>query len=94
MGFAFQRSDGGRLAEQELAFIGIEMDQPVIESALIACLQSNEKTAMGPADWAEMDDPFAALPLPIRRAVPEFNGPSGPEPLQERTPAHADAQTN
>ncbi|MCG8585730.1 MAG: zinc metallochaperone GTPase ZigA [Pirellulales bacterium] len=48
---------------QELVFIGIELDQPVIESALIDCLLTNEEMVDGPDAWAELDDPFpVALP--------------------------------
>ena len=58
---------------QELVFIGIDMDQPVIESALIECLLTNEEMSMGTADWAEMNDPFPAPPLlDEKSSVDEF----------------------
>ena len=43
---------------QELVFIGIEMDQAVIESALAACLLTDEEMTLGPDRWAEFADPF------------------------------------
>jgi len=47
---------------QELVFIGIEMDQPVIESALIGCLLTNEEMAFGPFGWSKLHDPFPVAP--------------------------------
>ncbi|MBM4002053.1 MAG: GTP-binding protein [Planctomycetes bacterium] len=47
---------------QELVFIGIEMDQPVIESALIDCLLTNEEMLLGPAGWSDFEDPFPVAP--------------------------------
>jgi len=47
---------------QELVFIGIDMDQPVIESALIECLLTNEEMLLGPAGWSDFEDPFPVAP--------------------------------
>lgn len=47
---------------QELVFIGIDMDQPVIESALIDCLLTNEEMTLGSEGWAAIDDPFPVSP--------------------------------
>jgi G3E family GTPase len=43
---------------QELVFIGIGMDEIEIYDSLQECLLTDEEFAMGPAAWAELDDPF------------------------------------
>lgn len=45
---------------QELVFIGIDMDQPVIESNLEHCLLTDDELADGPAIWSTWFDPFPA----------------------------------
>ncbi len=43
---------------QELVFIGIELDRPLIESALNHCLLTDEEMECGPAVWSAFQDPF------------------------------------
>lgn len=43
---------------QELVFIGIKMNRDRIVHALEACLLTDEEMARGPAEWAELPDPF------------------------------------
>ena len=62
---------------QELVFIGIDLDQPVIESALIDCLLTNEEMAGGPVAWAELNDPF-----PVAVSYEEM--PADEFPLSEK----------
>jgi len=57
---------------QELVFIGIDMDQPVIESALIECLLTNEEMAIGSASWSELEDPFPVAPPDEEMPVDEY----------------------
>jgi G3E family GTPase len=45
---------------QELVFIGIDMDRPLIESALEECLLTDEEYAAGPEAWSCFHDPFPA----------------------------------
>ncbi|MEZ6100980.1 MAG: zinc metallochaperone GTPase ZigA [Pirellulaceae bacterium] len=46
---------------QEIVFIGIEMDQPVIESMLEDCLLTDEEIEQGPNAWASYDDPLPRM---------------------------------
>jgi G3E family GTPase len=46
---------------QELVFIGMQMDQALIESRLNATLLTDEEMAAGPEAWRHYDNPFAAL---------------------------------
>lgn len=43
---------------QELVFIGIEMDEVEIYDSLQSCLLTDEELALGPAAWADFEDPF------------------------------------
>jgi G3E family GTPase len=43
---------------QELVFIGIDMDEVDIYDSLQACLLTDEEFALGPAAWADFEDPF------------------------------------
>ncbi|XZE20929.1 zinc metallochaperone GTPase ZigA [Pirellulaceae bacterium SH449] len=43
---------------QELVFIGIDMDEVEIYDSLQACLLTDEELALGPAAWADFEDPF------------------------------------
>lgn len=47
---------------QELVFIGIDMDRPVIESALVECLLTDEEMSLGAAAWSALEDPFPIPP--------------------------------
>lgn len=46
---------------QEIVFIGIEMDRPVIESLLEDCLMTDEEMAEGPDAWASYEDPLPMI---------------------------------
>ncbi|MEN1679671.1 MAG: zinc metallochaperone GTPase ZigA [Planctomycetota bacterium] len=46
---------------QEIVFIGIEMDRPVIESMLEDCLLTDEEMEQGQEAWADYDDPLPAV---------------------------------
>ncbi|MEM8864409.1 MAG: GTP-binding protein [Planctomycetota bacterium] len=46
---------------QEIVFIGIDMDRPVIESLLEDCLLTDEEMEQGPTAWANYEDPLPAL---------------------------------
>ncbi|MEM6798143.1 MAG: GTP-binding protein, partial [Planctomycetota bacterium] len=48
---------------QEIVFIGIDMDRPVIESLLESCTLTDEEMEEGPAAWAMYDDPLPAIEL-------------------------------
>lgn len=49
---------------QELVFIGLELDEPGLRTALDACLLTESEIATGPTNWLTFDDP-----LPSFRAV-------------------------
>ncbi|MEM8945333.1 MAG: GTP-binding protein [Planctomycetota bacterium] len=55
----FQEPFGDR--RQEIVFIGIDMDRPVIESLLEGCLLTDEELEEGPAAWANYEDPLPAI---------------------------------
>ncbi|MEM1013797.1 MAG: zinc metallochaperone GTPase ZigA [Planctomycetota bacterium] len=57
----FEEPYGDR--RQEIVFIGIGMDRPVIESRLEDCLLTDEEMAEGPAAWAKYDDPLPAIEI-------------------------------
>ncbi|MEM9657073.1 MAG: GTP-binding protein, partial [Planctomycetota bacterium] len=57
----FEEPFGDR--RQEIVFIGIEIDRPVIESMLEACLLTDEEMREGPAVWSRYDDPLPAIEL-------------------------------
>ena len=44
--------------QQELVFIGINMDRPAMEKMLDACILTNEEFKLGPEGWAHFEDPF------------------------------------
>ncbi len=46
---------------QEIVFIGVDMDQKAIEASLNAALLTAEEMSEGPAAWAKLNDPFAAM---------------------------------
>ncbi|MEM9185655.1 MAG: GTP-binding protein [Planctomycetota bacterium] len=46
---------------QEIVFIGIDMDRPVIESLLEDCLLTDEELEQGPEAWAGYEDPLPAI---------------------------------
>ncbi len=48
---------------QEIVFIGIDMDRPVIESLLEGCALTDEEMAEGPASWATYSDPLPAIEI-------------------------------
>ncbi|QDU98851.1 zinc metallochaperone GTPase ZigA [Lignipirellula cremea] len=52
----FQQPFGDR--RQELVFIGIDMHQSRIESALASCLLTNEELSLGQETWSLLEDPF------------------------------------
>ena len=56
---AFEEPYGDR--RQEIVFIGIDMDRPVIESLLEGCLLTDEEMEEGPAAWARYDDPLPTI---------------------------------
>lgn len=43
---------------QELVFIGIELDRPLLEDALNDCLLTDTEIALGEAVWREFEDPL------------------------------------
>jgi hypothetical protein len=43
---------------QEIVFIGMDMDRPVIESMLEECLLTDEEMSEGPAAWTGYEDPL------------------------------------
>ncbi|QDU57914.1 GTP-binding protein [Aeoliella mucimassa] len=43
---------------QEIVFIGVDMDRPVIESLLEECLLTNDELSQGPAVWSTYEDPL------------------------------------
>lgn len=43
---------------QELAVIGIGMDEPALRAMFDACLLTDREMALGPAGWAAFPDPF------------------------------------
>lgn len=49
---------------QELVFIGLELDEPELRTALDACLLTESESAADPAEWLMFDDP-----LPLFRTV-------------------------
>ena len=57
----FQEPYGDR--RQEIVFIGIDMDRPVIESMLEDCLLTDEELAEGPDAWADYGDPLPQIEL-------------------------------
>lgn len=44
--------------QQELVFIGIDLEKEKIIESLNKCLIDDEKLSKGPADWLDMKDPF------------------------------------
>lgn len=48
---------------QELVFIGIDMDRPVIESMLEDCLLTDEEMEEGPVAWADYYDPLPRIEI-------------------------------
>ncbi len=46
---------------QEIVFIGIDMDRPVIESLLEECLLTDEELMAGPEVWLTYDDPLPQI---------------------------------
>lgn len=54
---------------QELVFIGIGMDEPVIRNALEECLLTDEEYAEGIHAWQCLEDPFPPWNLTIDEAV-------------------------
>lgn len=45
-------------AQQELVFIGIDMNEPALRATLDACLLTDDELAEGPGGWMTYDDPF------------------------------------
>ena len=60
-----RREFGGPFGDrrQEIVFIGIDMDRPVIESMLEDCLLTDAEMEAGPAAWASYDDPLPTIEL-------------------------------
>ncbi|QDT68488.1 Putative metal chaperone YciC [Planctomycetes bacterium MalM25] len=56
---SFEGPHGDR--RQEIVFIGIEMDRPVIESLLNECLLTDEEMAQGQAAWARYENPLPEI---------------------------------
>jgi G3E family GTPase len=52
----FEEPYGDR--RQEIVFIGIDMDRPVIESLLQDCLLTDDEMMQGPQVWATYEDPL------------------------------------
>ena len=50
--------------QQELVFIGIDLDRAGVEQALELCLLSDEELALGEAAWRAFADPFDPWVLP------------------------------
>ena len=55
----FQEPFGDR--RQEIVFIGLDMDRPVIESLLEECLLTDEELSLGPNVWKSYEDPLPAM---------------------------------
>ena len=55
----FEEPYGDR--RQEIVFIGLDMDRPVIESQLEDCLLTDEELRLGPAVWESYEDPLPAF---------------------------------
>jgi G3E family GTPase len=49
---------------QELVFIGIDMNEPLLRAGLDQCLLRDEEYAQGPAAWALFPDPLAPWDAP------------------------------
>jgi G3E family GTPase len=49
---------------QEMVFIGIDMAQAEIEATLNGCLLTDEEMQLGPAAWANWEDPFGQWQAP------------------------------
>ena len=60
--------------QQQLVFIGIDMDQEAITAALNRCLLDEEEMSQGPEAWAAYDDPFG--PWEVVQAGDEVSEPS------------------
>lgn len=46
---------------QELVFIGVDLDRPLLQSVLNECLLTDEEMAAGVTSWAQYADPFPAF---------------------------------
>ena len=57
----FEEPYGDR--RQEIVFIGIDFDQPVIELLLEECLLTDEEMSEGPSSWVSYDDPLPQIEL-------------------------------
>ena len=57
----FEGPHGDR--RQEIVFIGIDMDRPVIESLLEDCLLTDEEMEQGPTAWEKYEDPLPSIEL-------------------------------
>ena len=55
----FEEPYGDR--RQEIVFIGIDMDRPVIESLLEECMLTDEELQAGPAAWKHFGDPLPEI---------------------------------
>ena len=59
----FEEPYGDR--RQEIVFIGIDFDRPVIESLLEECLLTDEEMAEGPDFWMSYEDPLPQIEIEL-----------------------------
>ena len=55
--------------QQELVFIGIDMDEIDLYDSLQACLLTDEEMALGIDAWRELDDPFPKWNVNLENAL-------------------------
>jgi G3E family GTPase len=57
---------------QELAFVGLDMDEAALRARLDACLLTDDEMAWGPQEWLKIPDPFppwGSEPMPHRLSI-------------------------
>jgi G3E family GTPase len=62
--------------QQELVFIGQNLDQQHVTNVLNKCLLSDEEYELGPLSWAHFEDPLPPIEVESEDAYPESEYPS------------------